>query len=105
MADYIGKNIFEKIGSFIPGYKGYSEKEGRRDTDKLLRLEIAKHLDSMKTNINELIRQHTDAKQLEFITDLDRIKINLDSLANKIRYASHGEAGFFDIVQVDITDL
>ena len=105
MAKYTGENIFEKIGSFIPGYKGYSEKEGRRDTDKLLRLEIAKHLDSMKTNINDLIRQHTEAKQLEFITELDRIKINLDSLANQIRYASHGEAGFFDIVQVDAKDL
>ena len=48
MADYTGKNIFEKIGAFIPGYKGYSEKEGRRDTDKLLRLEIAKQLDRLK---------------------------------------------------------
>lgn len=105
MAKHTGKNIFEKIGSFIPGYKGYSEKEGRKDTDKLLRLEIAKHLDSMKTNINDLIRQHIEANKLEFITELDRIKINLDLLANQIRYASHGEAGFFDIVQVDTTDL
>ena len=25
------KNVFDKIGSLIPGYKGYAELEGRRD--------------------------------------------------------------------------
>ena len=24
------KNIFDKIGSLIPGYRGYAEREGRR---------------------------------------------------------------------------
>lgn len=105
MADYTGKNIFEKIGSFIPGYKGYSEKEGRRDTDKLLRLEIAKHLDYLKEIINNIIRQKLDEKKMDLINDLDRIKRNLDILANQVRYANYGESGFFDIVQVDITDL
>jgi len=105
MSDYTGKNIFEKIGAFIPGYKGYSEKEGRRDTDKLLRLEIAKHLDRMKETMNDVIRQQTDEKKMDFINDLDRIKRNLDIAANQVRFANHGESGFFDIVQVDTTDL
>ena len=105
MADYTGKNIFERIGSFIPGYKGYSGKEGRRDTDKLLRMEIAKHLDSMKDIINNIIMRQTDEKKLDVINELDRIKKNLDLTANQIRYASYGESGFFDVVQVDIADL
>lgn len=105
MADYQGKNIFEKIGAFIPGYKGYSEKEGRRDTDKLLRLEIAKHLDSMKETINDVIRQQMDEKKMDVINDLDRIKRNLDIAANQVRYANYGESGFFDVVQVDTYDL
>lgn len=99
------KNIFEKIGAFIPGYKGYSEKEGRRDTDKLLRLEIAKHLDHMKETLNDVIRQQVDQKKMESINDLDRIKRNLDITANQIRYANYGESGFFDVVQVDTADL
>lgn len=55
MSEYKGKNILEKIGAFIPGYKGYSEKEGRKDTDKLLRLEIAKHMDHMKLAHNQVV--------------------------------------------------
>jgi len=104
MADY-KKNIFEKIGAFIPGYKGYSEKEGRKDTDKLLRLEIAKHLDSMKETLNDVIRKQTDEKKMDAINDLDRIKRNLDIAANQIRYANYGESGFFDVVQVGTADL
>ena len=44
MAEYKGNNIFEKLGALIPGYKGYSEREGRRDTDKILRNHIAESL-------------------------------------------------------------
>lgn len=105
MSDYLGKNIFEKIGKFIPGYKGYSEREGRRDTDKLLRVEIAKHLDHMKETINDVIRQQMDKKDVESIKDIDRLKINLDIVANQVRYANYGESGFFDIVQINTPDL
>jgi hypothetical protein len=105
MSDYLGKNIFEKIGKFIPGYKGYSEREGRRDTDKLLRVEIAKHLDHMKETINDVIRQQMDKKDAESIKDVDRLKRNLDIVANQIRYANYGESGFFDVVQIDASDL
>ncbi len=105
MGDYTGKNIFDKIGAFIPGYKGYSDKEGRRDTDKLLRLEIAKQLDHLKEIINNIIRQQMEEKKMDFINDLDRIKRNLDIAANQVRFANYGESGFFDIVQVDTSDL
>ena len=27
------KNIFDKIGSLIPGYRGYAERDGRRNCD------------------------------------------------------------------------
>jgi hypothetical protein len=31
------KNIFDRIGSLIPGYSGYADREGRRNCDKVLR--------------------------------------------------------------------
>lgn len=99
------KNIFEKIGAFVPGYKGYAEKEGRRDCDKLLRMEIAKTLDQIKEIINEVILQQMNEKNLLAVNDLDKIKKKLDISANQIRFANYGESGFFDIVQVDIPIL
>jgi len=38
------KNVFDKIGSLIPGYKGYAEREGRRNCDKILRDSIVTQL-------------------------------------------------------------
>jgi hypothetical protein len=105
MSDYTGKNIFEKIGSFIPGYRGYSEKEGRKDTDKLIRMEIAKHLDSSKADIDIVIQGHKYDKNMSIINDLDKVKKKLDLVANQIRFANYGESGFFDVLQVDTEDL
>jgi hypothetical protein len=105
MSRYDASNIFEKIGSFIPGYRGYAQKERRRDTDKLLRLEIAKHIDLMKEILNDVIRQQADRKEMNIIKDLDRLKRNLDITANQIRHASCGESGLFDVVQVYTSDL
>lgn len=105
MSDYTGNNILEKIGSFIPGYKGYSEKEGRRDTDKLLRVEIASMLDKVKYSIDKLMKSYVEKKLNHDVVELDKLKRNIDTAANKIRYASYGASGFFDTVQIDNTDL
>ncbi len=105
MSEYTGNNLFEKIGAFIPGYKGYSDREGRRDTDKLLRIEVAGRLERMKTSVDSVILHCMDAKQLDAIRKLDKIKRNCDTAANQIRYATRGESGFFDIVQVNEVDL
>ena len=34
------KNIFDKIGSLIPGYIGYAERDSRRVCDQKIRKEI-----------------------------------------------------------------
>ena len=39
------QNKFEKLVSGIPGYKGYKQKEQRREADKLLRLQIARQFE------------------------------------------------------------
>lgn len=105
MTKYSGDNIFEKIGAIIPGYKGYSEKETRRDTDKLLRMKLAKQLDDMKAVFDKIILREMKNADHELIKALDSIKRILDLTANQIRYASCGYSGFFDVAQVDKTDL
>ena len=49
------KNIIDKIASLIPGYKGYAERDGRRNCDRVLRdsitnclLEVEKKIDLKK---------------------------------------------------------
>jgi hypothetical protein len=54
------KNIFDKIGSLIPGYKGYAEREGRRNCDKILRESIVAKLMLLEKQLNEKMLESVD---------------------------------------------
>ena len=54
--DYLGKvkgerGLLEKIMGYIPGYHGYKEKELRRESDRLVRMEAVSRLKAAKTSI------------------------------------------------------
>ena len=43
-----GQNFLERIMNALPGFKGYREKELRRDADRILRDHLAARLDQLK---------------------------------------------------------
>ena len=51
------KNVFDKIGSLIPGYKGYAERDGRRNCDKILRDSISAQLSEAEKNIYSQMKE------------------------------------------------
>lgn len=94
--------LLEKIMSYIPGYRGYKEKELRRESDRLVRMEVANKLKSAKMIFrkkfaNPLIAQmlsEEDAYRFEaFLSRLDRVTQRVDR-------AVAGYAGIFDAVKV-----
>lgn len=105
VSNYSKNNIFERLGSCIPGYKGYTEKEERRDTDKLLRIQIAEQLDSNRSKIDSFILKEASENNHSAVILLDSLKKKLDLMANRIRYAPSGYSGFFDVVQIKSNDL
>ncbi|MCS6885263.1 MAG: zinc ribbon domain-containing protein [Acidobacteriota bacterium] len=99
------RNWLEKIVARIPGYKGYQDKETRRDVDKLHREHVAQILFSLKQNVNAIIRELSDTGRLFEVGPLDKILKKLDKLENKIRYASYGYKGFFDVIKIQEPQL
>lgn len=99
------KNIFEKIGIFIPGYKGYAQREGRRDTDKLLRNKLSSLIDENKATLNNVMLNLTNSNNLSILNEIDRVKRNIEKISDKIKYRNYGESGFFDIVQIKEREL
>jgi hypothetical protein len=91
---------FEKLTSKIPGYKGYKDKELRREADKLLRTEVALKLDDQRKRLTELQIQLISQAQIEFLDDTERAISKLQLLIDRIRTASYGYAGLFDAVKV-----
>jgi len=96
-----GQNELEKLANSIPGFKGYREKELRRDADRLQREYLANLLEECKKTLNTLAANATRTGGLDAINDIEAARKRLDKLINRIRYADRGYAGFFDAIKVN----
>lgn len=104
MSEFTG-NWVDKIGSIIPGYKGYKDKEMRRDTDRILRNAIVKLLSDKRPVLDRAIADLMKGGKLEHLERLNQIKRKLDNAGTQIRTAPQGYSGWFDTVQVKGEDL
>jgi hypothetical protein len=95
-----GLGGLESLAKKIPGYKGYKDKELRREADKLLRTQIAGKLDDQRRELSEVQNQLVSQAQIEYLDDLERAVMKLQRLIDRIRTASYGYAGLFDAVKV-----
>ena len=96
-----GQNALEQIANAIPGFKGYREKELRRDADRLQRENLASRLEESKKSLDTVANAASRVGALDAINDIETARKRLDKVVNRIRYADRGYAGFFDTIKVD----
>jgi hypothetical protein len=95
-----------RLAQRIPGYGGYVERERRRDVDKLQREHLADQLRALKTPLTDAMRELTNAPGgLSEIGPLERLVKKLDRIENRVRFATYGYAGFFDVTKVEEQQL
>jgi hypothetical protein len=94
-----GMSGLEKLAAKIPGYRGYKEKEVRREADKLLRDHIYGALTEQRRRIED-IQANLGVEQLESVEALGKGRRRLQTLADTVHTASYGYAGLFDAVKV-----
>jgi hypothetical protein len=99
------RNWIERLSSKIPGYSGYVDRERRRDIDKLHREHLADRLRALKTPLTEVTRDLTNGGRLFEVGPVDSAIKKLDQLENRVRFASYGYAGFFDVVKIEQAQL
>ena len=100
-----GHDIFTKIASKIPGFKGYVESQDRRASDKLLREEIARHFSQLEARVSDVQTQAISMGEIEYLDDLESSAIKLRQFADRIRGASYGYSALFAAVKVKADDL
>jgi hypothetical protein len=91
---------FSKLLSHIPGFKGYMEKETRRDADKLVRNALATKLDQQLSRITGLQSDLIDGGGLDFVDDVEGASVKLRTFIDRVKTAPRGYAGLFDPVHV-----
>ena len=99
------KNIFDMIGSLIPGYQGYAERESRRQTDKILRTQIALSINYYEKLLNTQIRIDLKNKNFEKSNTLEVCRKKLNTLSSRIKYIPYGESAFFSNSQLKEEEL
>jgi len=99
------RNWVEDLAGYVPGFRGYLEKENRRDSDALQRAWLADRLQRSKRGMDDLARRLTDAGRLDQLAEIERFRLRLDTLLARIRGAMQGYGGFFDLVRIDTAVL
>jgi hypothetical protein len=94
--------LFERIISYIPGYRGYKEKELRRESDRLVRMEIVNKLKAAKDTIKKSLANPIALQKVsgEDAWRLDTLTLRLDRVMQRIDRAVAGYAGIFDAIKV-----
>lgn len=97
--------LSERIVAAIPGFRGYKEKELRRESDKLIRNHLNRKLLKSKDDLKTIFQKLTDRRYFDVLTDMDRLVAKADRVTEKVNHASYGYSGFFDIVKVKEENL
>lgn len=110
MSDLFGKitdarGLLEKIGSKIPGFSGYMERDSRRSADKLLREEIARRYEEQWNRLSGIQNDLLGSGGLEHVDEVEGAAVKLRTFIDQIKTASYGYSGFFDAVKVNEAEL
>ena len=92
--------LSERIAAALPGFRGYKEKELRRESDKLIRNNLTLKLSKDKDNVRSIAQKISDKRYLDVLPDIDRLNAKMDRITEKVNHASYGYAGFYDIVKI-----
>jgi hypothetical protein len=99
------QDIFKKLASKIPGFKGYIERSDRRAADKMLREQVADRFEELWHRISALQVDFINQGEILYVDDLEKAAIKLRTFIDKIRRASYGYSGFFDAAKVNEEEL
>jgi hypothetical protein len=92
--------LSERIAAFLPGFRGYKEKELRRESDRLIRNHLYLKLSAAKTDLRSISQKITDRRYFDVMTDMDRLLARMDRVVEKVNHASYGYSGLFGAVKV-----
>lgn len=89
----------------LPGFKGYLEKEDRREADKLLREQLVRAFTALENRLNQYEKQLVDAGGLAHMERLQSVNSKLRTFIDRVESAPRGYAGLFDAIKVKEAEL
>lgn len=97
------QSLVERIGLYIPIYKGYKQKNLRRDEDRAVRTEVARVLERAKLDLVTV--QRATVNDLELMRDTERIRSKADRYYIDVKKAAGGYSAFHASVKILESEL
>jgi len=92
------QSLVEKIGLYIPIYRGYKDKNLRRDEDRAVRNEVARVLERAKLDLVTV--QRATLNDLDLMRDTERIRSKVDRYYIDVKKAVNGYSAFHTSVKI-----
>jgi len=99
------QDLFKKLGSKIPGFGGYVERQNRRAADKLLRETVARRYEELYTRASALQSDMVSKGMMSEVGDMEKAVIKIRTFIDKISMAAYGASGLFDAVKINEKEL
>jgi hypothetical protein len=98
-------NIITKIGNLIPGFKGYSDRTDRRNSEKIFREQNFKLLEQCEASVIAHQKHLITSDQLDLCKQWEIVRKATNTVASKIKHAIYGESSFFAKEQIKEIEL
>ena len=92
------QSLVERVGLYIPIYRGYKDKNLRRDEDRAVRNEVAKVLERAKLDLATV--QRATLNDLDLMRDMERIRSKADRYYIDVKKAVNGYSAFHSSVKI-----
>ena len=96
---------FKKLASHIPGFRGYIDRQNRRDADKILRDTVARRFEEQWQRASQLQSDMVSNGMIAYVDDMEKAAIKLRTFIDKITTAPRGYSGMFDAVKINEKEL
>lgn len=105
MADSWAETTATRVLNAVPGYRGYRDKESRRDADRAVRDRLAHDLDRLGDAIMRVAGRLADARRLSDVGQVNALATALRHERDRIATASYGYGGIMSDRSIDAAVL
>lgn len=96
-------SLMERIALYVPGYRGYREKNLRREQDRAVRGELSRAIQGTKADLATIQRELVSQPKL--MLDIERIRTKVDRYDIDVKKAVNGYSAFHDANKILEDDL
>jgi hypothetical protein len=94
-----------RVLNAVPGYRGYRDKEDRRDADRAVRDRLVAELTGRAERVERVAQQLAEARRISDVGPVNDFASSIRHLADRVNTTSYGYGGLFSQRDIDAAVL